>query len=202
MYLQMKVAVYYDYICPFCYIGTRRLGALAKEFDMDFEWKGLEIHPEIPPQGIRRAKTLRLKQTLQNLSEMGEEDDVQIKLPEIVANSRLALEASEFAKTKGKFAEFHTGVFQAYFQCGENIGSSNTILKIGGNSGLETGELEECLNERTLLKKIEENSQEAEKNLVLGVPTFLFGQFPLHGVQSLETFRNIINRAIERQQNQ
>ncbi len=197
----MKITVYYDYICPFCFIGTRRIEILTKEFNIeDVEWKGIEIHPEIPPQGIKRAKTLRLKQTLQNLSEMGEEDDVQIKLPEIVANSRLALEASEFAKTKGEFTEFHTGVFQAYFQGGENIGSKDAILKIGERSGLKTGELEECLSGRTQLEKIEENRQEAEKSLVLGVPTFLFGKFPLHGVQSLETFRNVINRAIERQQ--
>jgi predicted DsbA family dithiol-disulfide isomerase len=82
----MEVIVYCDYICPYCYIVTRPIEALAREFDIDVEWKRIEIHPEIPPQGIRRAKTLRLKQTFQNLSEMGEEDVVQIKLPEIVAN--------------------------------------------------------------------------------------------------------------------
>jgi predicted DsbA family dithiol-disulfide isomerase len=197
----MKITVYYDYICPFCFIGTRRIEILAKEFNIEnVEWKGIEIHPEIPPQGIKRAKTLRLKQTLQNISEMGEEDNVPIKLPEKVANSRLALEASEFAKTRGKFTEFHTSIYEAYFQGGENIGSRNTILKIGGRSGLKIRELEECLNGRTFRKKIEEHKQEAEKSLVLGVPTFLFGQFRLHGVQSIETFRNIINRAIERQQ--
>lgn len=196
----MKVTVYYDYICPFCFIGTKRIEALAREFDIHIEWKGIEIHPEIPPQGLKRAKTLRLKQTLQNISEMSEKDDVQIKLPEIVANSRLALEASEFAKTKSKFTEFHAGIYEAYFQDGENIGSKDTILKIGGKSGLKTEELEECLNGRTMLIKIEENGQEAERSLVLGVPTFLLGGFPIHGVQSLETFRNIITRAIERQQ--
>ena len=196
----MKITVYYDYICPFCFIGTRRIESVAKEFDMNVEWKGIEIHPEIPPQGIKRSKTLRFKQILQNISEMSEEDGVQIRLPEIVANSRLALEASEFAKTRDKFTVFHTGVYEEYFQGGENIGMRDTILKIGERSGLKTSELEECLNGRTSLKKIEEHKQEAEKSLVLGVPTFLFGKFPLYGVQSLETFRNVLNRAIERQQ--
>jgi predicted DsbA family dithiol-disulfide isomerase len=194
----MKVIVYYDYICPFCFIATKRIDTLAKEFDIDVEWKGIEIHPEIPPQGIKRRNTLRLEQTIQNLAEMGEEDRVQIKLPGFVTNSRLSLEASEFAKTENKFIEFHIGVYKSYFQYGDNIGSKDIILNIAEKSGLQVRKLEECLNQRTMSKTIETNSREAEKNLILGVPTFLFGRFPVHGVQSLGSLRKIISRAIER----
>ncbi len=165
---------------------------------MDVEWKGIEIHPEIPTQGVKRRNILRLEQTTQNLAEMGEEDQVQIKLPGLVTNSRLSLEASEFAKTENKFIEFHIGVYESYFQHGNNIGSKDIILNIGEKSGLQIRKLEECLNQRTMRKKIEENRQEAERNLILGVPTFIFAGFPIHGVQSLYSFRKIINKAIER----
>ncbi|MCI0455117.1 MAG: DsbA family protein [Candidatus Dadabacteria bacterium] len=194
----MRVTVYYDYICPYCFLGTKRIERLTEEFDITVEWRGIEIHPEIPPEGVKRAKTLRFNQVLPNIKEMGQEDNLDIKLPGIVANSRLSLEASEFAKSKDSFRGFHNGVYEAYFQDGENIGSIDVILNIGEKTGLEVNELERCLKNRTMLKRIEENRRDAEKDQVLGVPTILFGGFGVHGVQSLDTFRKIINRVIER----
>ena len=73
----MKVTVYYDYICPFCFLGIKRLEVLEKEYPMETE----EIHPEIPPQGVKRAKTPRLNQIVQNIAEMSREDGFEIKLP-------------------------------------------------------------------------------------------------------------------------
>jgi|SRR3989304_7624563 len=194
----MKVTVYYDYICPYCFLGTKRIERLAKEFDMDLEWRGIEIHPEIPPQGVRRAKTLRFVQAAEDIKEMGLEDNITIKFPGIVTNTRLCLEASEFAKVKDSFSKFHNGVYEAYFLEGVNIGKIDVILNIGEKTGLDVIELEECLKKRTMLNKIEENRREAERAQIMGVPTFIFGKFPLHGVQSPEAFRKIINRAVER----
>ncbi len=174
-----------------------RLTILEKEFPMEIEWKGFEIHPEIPGAGIKRSKTIKSQQISQNIIEISKEDGVEIKLPKIIANSRLSLEASEFAKTKNKFSEFHKGAYQAYFQQDENIGNIDVILKVGEDAGLDVEELIDCLDRRTMLKKIEENKHEAEKNQVFGVPAFLFGNFPIHGVQSLESFRSIINKAVE-----
>ncbi|MGH7806793.1 MAG: DsbA family oxidoreductase, partial [Thermodesulfobacteriota bacterium] len=153
----MKVTVYYDYICPFCFLAIKRLETLEKDFPLEIESKGIEIHPEIPPQGVRRSKTLRLEQVARNINEMSKEDGLEITPPGMIANSRLSLEASEFAKIKNKFSKFHNGIFEAYFQDGENIGNRDVILKVGENVGLQFGELEECLSQRTMLKQIEEN---------------------------------------------
>lgn len=194
----MKVTVYYDYICPFCFLGIKRLETLEKEFPLEIESKGIEIHPEIPPQGVRRSKTLRLEQVAQDINEMSKEDGLEITPPGMIANSRLSLEASEFAKIKDKFSEFHKGIYRAYFLDGENIGDRDVILKVGENAGLQVKELQESLNRRTMLRRIEENRQEAERNQILGVPAFIFAGFAVHGVQSLETFRKIIGRIIEK----
>ncbi|MGH7801431.1 MAG: DsbA family oxidoreductase [Thermodesulfobacteriota bacterium] len=194
----MKVTVYYDYICPYCFLGTKRIERLAKESDMDLEWRGIEIHPEIPPQGVRPAKTLKFGQVAEDVKEMSLEDKIKIKFPGIVTNTRVCLEASEFAKAKDSFSKFHNSVYEAYFQDGENIGTNDVILDIGEKTGLDVIELEECLKKRTMLKKIEENRRGAERDQVMGVPTFIFGRFPVHGVQSLDAFRKIINRAVER----
>jgi len=197
----MNVTVYYDYICPFCYLGTKRILGLSKEFNLTIDWKGIEIHPEFPPQGKKRTKTLKSKSFAETIREMAKEDNIEIKLPGYATNSRLSLEASEFAKIKGKFLEFHIGVYEAYFLEGRNIGDIEIVLDIGEKAGLDKSELQECLSKRTMFDKIEENKKEAEDKLILGVPTFLFGDFPVHGNQSTQTMRHIIKRSLERSQN-
>ncbi len=83
-----KVTVFSDYNCPFCFIGSRRIERLAEEFDMEIEWKGVEIHPEIPPKGIEIKTTTntKLKHIVQNVRELAGEDGG--KIPR-VSRSRL-----------------------------------------------------------------------------------------------------------------
>ncbi len=197
----MNVTVYYDYICPFCYLGTKRILGLSKEFNLTIDWKGIEIHPEFPPQGKKRTRTLKSKSFAETIREMAKEDNIEIKLPGYATNSRLSLEASEFAKIKGKFLEFHIGVYEAYFLEGRNIGDIEIVLEIGEKAGLHRSDLVECLNKRTMFDNIEANKKEAEDNIILGVPTFIFGNFPVHGNQSTQTMRHIIKRALEITQN-
>ncbi|MCH8014784.1 MAG: DsbA family protein [Candidatus Dadabacteria bacterium] len=197
----MNVTVYYDYICPFCYLGTKRILGLSKEFNLTIDWKGIEIHPEFPPQGKKRTRTLKSKSFAETIREMAKEDNIEIKLPGYATNSRLSLEASEFAKIKGKFLEFHIGVYEAYFLEGRNIGDIEIVLDIGEKAGLHRSDLVECLNKRTMFDNIEANKKDAEDNIILGVPTFIFGNFPVHGNQSTQTMRHIIKRALEITQN-
>ncbi len=194
----MKVTIYYDYICPFCYLGSKRIIELSKEFDLDIKWKGLEIHPEFPSKGKKRSKTLKSKSYADTIYAMADEDGIEIKLPGFATNSRLALEASEFAKTRDKFLDFHLALYKGYFVEGRNIGDVEIILDIGEKVGLNSIELKEILDNRKMFDKIENNKKDAEKNLILGVPTFVFGNFPVHGSQSVQTMRDIIKRSLER----
>jgi predicted DsbA family dithiol-disulfide isomerase len=194
----MKVTVFYDYNCPYCYLGSMSLNELSKEFEMEIEWKGFEIHPEFPYEGRKRSKSMKSIRVSRGVLEMARQDGFQIKLPGFAANSRLGLEGSEFAKSKGLFKEFHEGVYEAYFKKGLNIGDMNILLEIGSITGLDEAELREALKSRSMYEKIEDNRQEARNNSILGVPTYIFGKFPLHGYQPTETFRKIIQKAFER----
>ena len=194
----MKVTVYYDYICPYCYLGTKRILTLSEEFDLSLDWKGIEIHPEFPPEGKKRSKTIKSKSFAKTIYTIAKEDDIMIKLPGYSTNSRLALEASEYAKTKDMFLNYHIGIYEAYFVEGLNIGDQEIVLNISENAGLNRNELEECLSNRSMFDSIEINKKQAEDNIILGVPTFVFGNFPLHGIQSTQTMRDIIKRSLER----
>lgn len=196
----LNVTVFYDYNCPYCYLGTMSLNRLSGEFELDIEYKGFEIHPEFPPEGRKSKKSLKSLRVSSGVSEMARQEGFEIKLPGFAANSRLSLEGSEFSKTRGLFKEFHLGVYEAYFNKGRNIGDFDTVIEIGVESGLDKVELKEALEKRSMYKKIEDNKLKAQRNNILGVPTYIFGKFPVYGFQTTQTFRQIIQRAAQRTQ--
>ena len=50
--MSTKVAVFSDFVCPFCYIGLHTLNQLKSEFDFEVQWRGFQIHPEWPSEGM------------------------------------------------------------------------------------------------------------------------------------------------------
>lgn len=195
----MKVTFYYDYICPFCYIGKKRILKLADEMDLDINWVGIEIHPEYPAAGRKRKRTPRLVHITQTLKDIAKADNTEIQLPGFITNSRLCLEGAEFARTRGKFMEFHKNTYNAFFKNRENIGDIGVIRGIASKSGMDPDELEQSLRKREMKKKIDDNKKEAGENMVLGVPTIYFNEFRVHGVQTPEDYRNLIIKEIQRE---
>lgn len=196
----MKILLYYDYICPFCFLATERVLDLAREFDLEAKWFGVEIHPEYPAEGKRRRKTertIRISKTLENVAA---EAGVEIKLPGFVTNSRLCLEGAEFAKQKNRFMEFHKACYAAYFREGRNIGLLETVLKAGERAGLCPEELSESLRKGSFSEKIEQNMKSARENMVLGVPTLYLGKLRIHGIQPVESYRKLIAKELTREQ--
>lgn len=195
----MKVTFYYDYICPFCYIGKKRILKLAEEMDFELNWIGIEIHPEYPAAGRKRKRTPRLIHITQTLKDIARVDNTEIRLPGFITNSRLCLEGAEFARTKGKFMQFHENTYNAFFKNRENIGDIEIIRKIAIRSDIDPDELENSLRKREMKDKIEDNKKAAEKNMVLGVPTVYFNDFRVHGVQTPADYKNLIMNEIQRQ---
>jgi predicted DsbA family dithiol-disulfide isomerase len=77
----MKLTVFYDYTCPFCYITSKNLETLSSEFDLDIEWKGIEIHPEYPGEGQKSSRSLKSIKTVQSIKGAAEESGMEILLP-------------------------------------------------------------------------------------------------------------------------
>lgn len=190
----MNITFYFDYICPFCYVASKRIQKLSDELGLEIDWKGIEIHPEYGPEGKKRKKTHRTEHLTQTLFEIAKEDGTDIALPGFVTNSRLCLEASEYAKSKSSFIRFHNEAYNHYFFKRENIGKLETVLEIGENAGLDPGDLEENLRARTMKEIIDQNKKSADEKIVMGVPTLYFNDFRVHGTQSTEVYRTIIKK--------
>ncbi len=192
----MTIDFYYDYLCPFCYLGSKRIQELSDKLIFEVNWKGIEIHPEYSSEGIKRKRTPRTEHLQRTLCEIAGQDGMEIKLPGFVTSTRLCLEASEYAKSKGRFMQFHDEVFDHYFFKRENIGRLDVVLNISKKIGLNTEDLEEKLRSGAMRELVESNKRSARESMVIGVPTVYFGDFRVHGAQSAQTYEKIIRRHV------
>lgn len=134
-----------------------------------------------PDQIAGMFSTLRLK---------GKELGISFGDLTLLANSRLAMQASEFARDQGKFESFHAALFHAYFTELRNIGDLEVLTAIGRQASLETSELQAALQENRYLDRLLAVTEEARQLNITAAPTFMInGQFKIVGAQPLETLR-------------
>ena len=192
--MKLKVIAYSDNICPFCYIGAKRFEKLKQEVDFDIEWRGFEIHPEVPKEGIPLNmifQSLYLNKGIEYMENLGKDVGLIIRCT-MLCNSHLSLKANEFAKKHGMFKDFHLAIFKAYFEEDKNIGMINVILDIAEKIGLNKQELEEYLQSDEAENILKYNSKFAFKHGITGVPTFLIGDSIIVGAQPYDFLKKAI----------
>lgn len=202
--MALKITMFSDFVCPFCYIGLEILQRLKPEFDFDFEWRGFQIHPEWPLEGIPAEQVRGLgdaearRAAWERIKALADTIELPMRPPAIFTNSRIALEAAEFAHEQGKGVEFEERVYRAYFQDGANIGDAEVIGKLAGETGLDRVKLAEALSSGKYSLRLKNNSLVAHQRGVSGVPTFFINGFSMVGAQSPDAMRHVLKRAIER----
>ena len=173
-----EFTVFSDYICPFCFVGKRRAERLADELPLKPVWKGFEIHPETPLEGVplsnfSPAMVAGLESRIRMLAgEIG----LEMKMPEMLSNSRLALQGAEFASEAGKADEYHEAVFTAYFQRAKDIGDIETLLDIAGEIGLDPDSFRSSLDSGEHFPALRASVREAHSMGLSGVPSYVFGE--------------------------
>ena len=197
---KLKVIVFSDYICPFCYIGYHRIEKLKEQFDLDVEWQPFELHPEIPKKGlhIERMPFIRdyLEMALTNVKRLADEDGLKLKFSDKWPNSRLALYISEYARKKGKFDEFHVLVLDVFWKEGKDIGELSLLLDLAESIELNQDEILEYIKTDEPANKLREALEKLGNFGISGVPTFLIGDRIVVGAQPYEVFEQVIKKAM------
>jgi len=109
------------------------------------------------------------------LNEAGAPYGITFAAREMVANSRLALEAAEFARDHGRYGEVHQRLFSAYFQKGLNIGELESVLQVAEEAGLDPPALREALARGTYRQRLEAVRDLGRQYQVTAIPTFIIG---------------------------
>ena len=200
--MAFKLEMFSDFICPFCYIGRATVRKLQPEFGFELEVRGFQIHPEWPPEGLALAQHPRMmdpkarRLIWAHIQELAEAAGVAMKAPEILANSRLALQAVEFARENGRGDAFDDLVYRAYFSDGLNIGLRGVLGDLATEVGLDRAELDRALESERYASRLERDTLLAHQRGVSGVPAFFLGEYSFSGAQSEEMMREIMRRHV------
>jgi predicted DsbA family dithiol-disulfide isomerase len=188
---KMKVEIWSDVMCPFCYIGKRKFeNALAKFADSNYieiEWKSFELNPNLKTdttkstaQYLAEQKGLpiaQVKQMIAHASNMAAQVGLNYQLETaIVANSFNAHRFSHYAKSKGKQHEAEEELFKAYFILNKNTDDKNVLLELGSKIGLDAAELKTVLDSDKYANEVRADENEAMNLGIQGVPFFIFNR--------------------------
>jgi predicted DsbA family dithiol-disulfide isomerase len=171
---------------------------LKQEFDLSVEWLGFEIHPDTPQEGMPLSTMfpqLDLQNMFRHLRAMAAPYGITFADVSRISNSRVSLEASEFAKDQGKFDQFHGALFQAYFSQGMDIGNLEVLAQIGHESGLDRDTLAQALQTGKYRPRTENMRKEAARLGMTSVPTFIIeDRDRIVGAQPIEVFRKKLRK--------
>lgn len=192
------VIVYFDYCCPFCYVGKLKLDRLERELGLILDWRYYQIHPEYPDEGIPLAAALGPdREPFAWESVQYQIDELKIgplQKPSKISNTIKAQIATEYARTQGLFRRFHTAVYETYFLEGRGIGTADEVLAIGEKVGLRSDALTQALSHPEYLRKIREDDEEARREGVFGIPTLIVGGRMSTGALPYEDLKYFVNR--------
>ncbi|MFQ5883693.1 MAG: DsbA family protein [Thermoplasmata archaeon] len=163
------IHIYFDFVCPYSYIASKRAGILKRDFDVQFNWKPWEIYPERPYECETRGDLTCSMIVAMLAREIG----LAITMPRHMSNSHVALLGAEFAKKKGKFNDYRHAVFQAHWEEKKDISDIEVLKAICSKIGMDPDEFEQEIANPEYDKILEENDREAERMNVQQVPSYI-----------------------------
>lgn len=193
---ELKVTVFSDYICPFCYVGHHRLMRLNDSYSLKINWCFIEIHPENSPEG---EPTTSLdypsdywNELMAKLKNVAKEENIPIAEHTFTTNSKDAILLSEACKPLGKeiFYKLHEKLFTAFFVEEKNIGDRAVLKSIANDCGISDEIIKSAWENETAKNNILNNFNMARKYEIQSVPSFIFGERVLTGVVAESTMRS------------
>lgn len=200
----MKVEIWSDVMCPFCYIGKRKFETALAQFehknDVIVEWKSFQLDPNTVTD--ERKNTLEhlvqskgwtmdyTKQTIANVTETAKEVGLNFYFENtIVANSFHAHRLLHLAKIHHIQNQCKELLLAAYFTEGKNIDDQEVLKNIGLQIGLDANEVSNLLASNQFADEVKNDIHHAQEIGVRGVPFFVLdNKYAISGAQSSETF--------------
>lgn len=200
----LRINVWSDYVCPFCYLEEPVLDRIRAEYGptVDLQWRAYELRPAPVPTLDPAGEYLRTVWN-QSVYPMARQRGMTLRLPPLQPRSRRALELAEFARAKGRFDEVHRGLFKAFFEEGQDIHNLETLVAIGTSAGLDGEMVRAALEQGLYRERVIQDEREAADLGITAVPTVMIGQVdrPLEdaeiisGAQPYEVIKAAVERA-------
>jgi predicted DsbA family dithiol-disulfide isomerase len=206
----MKIEVWSDFVCPFCYIGKRRLEeALAQTgfaSQAEVEFKSFELDPNTPKMSDKSMYEVLAEKygsTVEAAKQMTDNVVAQAKTVGLEYNFDLIKPANtldahrlvKWATAQGKAKDANELMLHSYFIEAKEIGKHDVLLDLIDSIGLSREEAEKVLNSNTYLEEVRLDIARAGQIGVRGVPFFVLNdKYAISGAQPTETFVGALNK--------
>ena len=206
----MKVEIWSDVVCPFCYIGKRKLEKALEGFGakdkVEIEWKSFQLDPDmqpIPGQSVHEYLGKRKggtpedgKRMNDHMAMVARQVGLEYDFDKAIINNTLdAHRLLHFAKEQGLQSALKERLFQAYYTEGKDIGDTDTLVQLAAETGMEASEAQKALEENRFEEAVRADQYQAYQIGVQGVPFFVFNnQYAVSGAQAPEVFAQVLEK--------
>lgn len=209
----MKVEIWSDVMCPFCYIGKRKFETAFAQFPhkdkVQLVWKSFQLSPELKTQPAKNIHQFLAEHKGISVQEAKGMNDYVTQLAKqvgltynfdssIVANSFNAHRFTHFAKQHNKQNEAEELLFRSYFTDGKNIDDLQTLVALGKEIGLDETALKAALENGSYADDVRADIHEAGQVGVRGVPFFVFDRkYAVSGAQESGAFLGALQKSFD-----
>ncbi|HSN71886.1 MAG TPA: DsbA family oxidoreductase [Steroidobacteraceae bacterium] len=204
----MHIEVFSDVVCPWCFLGKRRLeAALAERPQIEFEvrWRPFELNPNLPRTGVDRANYLAdkfggrdaLAAAERRLVDLGRDAGIDFRFDRIakVPHTRAAHRLIAAATDPATCSTVVERLLSSYFEHGRDIGDVAVLVDLAEQCGLDGSSIARLLAAEDGFDDIASEVREAQELGVNGVPTFVFDErYLLSGAQPPHVLLQVIDQ--------
>lgn len=207
----MKVDIWSDIRCPFCYVGKKKFEKALENFpngkNIELVWHSFQLDPSLQTQPERdpydffseakRVSVEQAKMMHQHAANAGKEIGIDFNFDgSKVANSFRGHLLIQLAKTKNLANEMEEALFKAQFIEGKNIDDEETLIDIAKSLGIDETETREALKSDEMAYLVKQDMQTAAQLGINAVPFFVFNdKYGVSGAQQPELFLEVLEKS-------
>lgn len=198
----MRIDIFSDVICPWCFIGKRRLETALRQRplgNVELHWRAFQLNPDMPVQGMPRQLYLetkfggtdRARQVYETIRQNGAAEGIDFQFDKIARtpNTVLAHRLIRFASDQGFGDPLVERLFVAYFTEGVDIGDRDKLIEQAIAVGMDAEEVSDFLAGSGGQPEVQAETRFAYENGINGVPCFIFNRhYALAGAQDPSAF--------------
>ena len=209
----MTIEVWSDFVCPFCYIGKRKLEKALSNFDRKNEvkviFKSFELNPDAPKENdkvgyeafaaLKGVSLEEAKKMNDYVTQMASSYDLHYQMDKAALTSTFdAHRLAKWARTKNKEKALTEVMMDGYFTKGKNLADYHTLSLCAKAVGLDKNEALEVLNNNLFMSEVQEEIVEANRFGIRGVPFFVFNRkYAISGAQPDSQFMLALQKLAE-----
>ena len=176
---------------------------LKAEYNVDVEWRPYYLRPDTPPEGmdlpdyILKARANGSEERLQSMAKL---HGMELKSTERIYNTRLAHEATEFARERGKGNEFHRVVFRKVYAEGQDPSKWDVLCSAAEEVGLDADDMQAVVDGGKYTAEVAAQVRHAQEIGVTGVPTYVINdRYAVVGAQPYEVFKRALAQILKKE---